>query len=242
MISTRGRRAGTYTLITPENHYASRLPSLPGARVIKLVTPRLAPARFGQYLVLPAAAGLRGSLPGGREDFLFLLDGDAEVRLTGATTALGAREFAYAAPGDDVTLTAGADTRLLWITRHHEPWPGHDDPASRSGRVSVLAAQGTATPGLTRRELLDPTDVRLDFNISLMTFAPGATLDFVEIHDEEHGLYMTAGGGRYVLDGDEHEVRADDFIYMSPYCPQWFQAGESGAEYLLYKDVHRDGF
>jgi (S)-ureidoglycine aminohydrolase len=40
----------------------------------------------------------------------------------------------------------------------------------------------------------------------------------------------------------EHEVAAGDFIYMAPYCPQGFVSGTAGAEYLLYKDVFRDGF
>ena len=64
-----------------------------------------------------------------------------------------------------------------------------------------------------------------------------------QVHDEEHGLWMTEGAGTYVLGRDEHEVQADDFIYMAPYCPQGFTASAAGpAEYLLYKDVWRDGF
>jgi len=78
--------------------------------------------------------------------------------------------------------------------------------------------------------------------MSLMAFDPGVMLPQVEIHDEEHGLYMTAGSGVYALNGEEHEVREGDFIYMAPYCPQGFCAGDGGAEYLLYKDVYRDGF
>jgi (S)-ureidoglycine aminohydrolase len=78
--------------------------------------------------------------------------------------------------------------------------------------------------------------------MSLLAFDAGIGLPFTEIHDEEHGLYMTAGGGTYLLDGDEHEVAADDFIYMPPYCPQGFTAAGDGAEYLLYKDTWRDGF
>ena len=37
-------------------------------------------------------------------------------------------------------------------------------------------------------------------------------------------------------------MQAGDFIYMAPYCPQSFVAGDEPAEYLLYKDVWRDGF
>jgi (S)-ureidoglycine aminohydrolase len=98
-------------------------------------------------------------------------------------------------------------------------------------------------PGFTRRELLPVDDPAFDFAMSLLRFAPGVGLDKVEIHDEEHGLYMTQGGGIYLL-GDEHlEVTEGDFIYMAPYCPQSFTAsGEGDAEYLLYKDTWRDGF
>jgi (S)-ureidoglycine aminohydrolase len=65
----------------------------------------------------------------------------------------------------------------------------------------------------------------------------------VEIHDEEHGLYMTAGSGLYYLDGEEYDVSRGDFIYMAPYCPQSFTAADNtAAEYLLYKDVYREGF
>ena len=45
---------------------------------------------------------------------------------------------------------------------------------------------------------------------------------------------MTAGGGTYLLEDDEHEVAEGDFIYMPPYCPQGFASGREGAEYLLY--------
>ena len=79
--------------------------------------------------------------------------------------------------------------------------------------------------------------------MSLLRFGPGVGLDKIEVHDEEHGLWMTEGAGTYVLGRDEHAVQAEDFIYMAPYCPQGFTASAAGpAEYLLYKDVWRDGF
>ena len=82
---------------------------------------------------------------------------------------------------------------------------------------------------------------RIDFNISVLRFEAGAGLPNIEIHDEEHGLYMLSGAGTYHLDGAELPVAGEDFIYMAPYCPQGFVASEAGpAEYLLYKDVFRD--
>ena len=45
----------------------------------------------------------------------------------------------------------------------------------------------------------------------------------------------------YWLNGDYMEVQKDDFIYMAPWCPQFFYAtGWDKSAYLLYKDVNRD--
>jgi quercetin dioxygenase-like cupin family protein len=99
----------------------------------------------------------------------------------------------------------------------------------------------TDVPGFRRRELLPTIDPAFDFNMSLLAFDPGVGLDKVEIHDEEHGLYMTAGGGTYLLEDRELEVRAGDFIYMAPYCPQSFIAGDEPSEYLFTR-MCGDGF
>lgn len=132
--------------------------------------------------------------------------------------------------------------RVMWIKRRYEPAAGLGAPAGLRGESRSVSGAVTAT-GLLRRELLPPDDSAFDFNLSLMTFPPGASLAQVEVHDEEHGLYMTEGTGVYHLDGDDHEVRAGDFIYMAPYCPQFFRPhGPDDAEYLLYKDAYRDGF
>ncbi|HWE14577.1 MAG TPA: hypothetical protein VG365_13735 [Solirubrobacteraceae bacterium] len=238
----RGRRGRAYTLITPENHYVSRLPSLPGARLVKLVTPRLAPARLAQYLVDAPAAGADCRLEADFEHFLFGLDGVAWVAGGDARFDLSGEGFAYIPPGRQFTLRLEPDASLLWIKRRYEAWPGLSSPAALGGHARAIEAVPTAVPGLTRRELLPPDDAAHDFNMSLMAFAPGVALHQIEIHDEEHGLYLTSGDGLYRLDEDAHPVQAGDFVYMAPYCPQGFRAGPSGAEYLLYKDVYRDGF
>jgi (S)-ureidoglycine aminohydrolase len=243
VAKTRGTRGRAFTLLTPENHFASRLPSFPGAAVYKLVTPRLIPARFAEYL-LDLPGPVRAEIPAGFENFLFGLAGTVQVRAAGETLTLTPRAYAYIPAYTSFVLEceAGAGARALWIKRRYEAWPGLDAPDVCSGSASEVTAEETPTPGLRRRELIPREDARFDFNMSLMTFASGVSLPQVEIHDEEHGLYMTAGGGVYVLAGDAHEVREGDFIYMAPYCPQGFDAGPEGAEYLLYKDVYRDGF
>jgi (S)-ureidoglycine aminohydrolase len=234
----RGRRGRGHTLITPENQYVSRLPSLPEARFVKLVTPRLAPARFAEYLIAAAPGGSRMALEPAHEHFVY--------GLAGAGTVDGfdlAREgYAYLPPGAAAELTLQDGASALLISRPYEPWPGLSAPEACGGNARTIKETPTVVEGLMRRELIEPLDPAFDFNISLLRFEPDVGLHQIEIHDEEHGLYMTQGGGTYGLDGEMHEVQAGDFIYMAPYCPQWFAAGPGGGEYLLYKDVYRAGF
>jgi (S)-ureidoglycine aminohydrolase len=222
----RGRRGRGYTLITPANHYPSRLPEYGDAPVVKLVTPRLAPARIGEYLVaLPA--GATAQVPAGFETFLYGLDGDATVD----GLPLGAGAYAYRPERDGYEIAARTDARFLAVKRRYE---GDAPPGPRHGHRDDEPFADTPVPGFRRRELLPVADPAFDFAMSLLAFDPGIGLANIEIHDEEHGLYMTAGGGDYVLDRETHPVEAGDFIYMAPYCPQGFTAGGDGAEYLLY--------
>ena len=231
----------SYTVIRPGNHYASRLPEFGTAPVVKLVTPRLAPSRIGEYLVaLPAGGGTTRPVEPGFETFVYALEGDATLS---DGVPLGAGAWAYLPGTASWTVAAGdAAARLLVVKRRYEPTPGHDAPAARNGHREDVPWAETALPGFRRRELLPVDDPAFDFAMSLLVFDPGIGLPFTEIHDEEHGLYMTAGGGTYLLGDDEHEVAEGDFIYMPPYCPQGFASGREGAEYLLYKDTWRDGF
>jgi (S)-ureidoglycine aminohydrolase len=236
-----------YTVLTPANHYPSRLPEFGDQPVVKLVTPRLAPSRIGQYLVtLEPGGGTTRRVGAGYERFFYVLDG-AVVLVTagGGRQTLGAGGFAYLPSDVAYELAVGEDAtaRLLIVKRRYEGHAAHDAPSALTGHRDDEPFAQTAVPGFTRRELLPVDDPAFDFNMSLLRFAPGVGLDKIEIHDEEHGLWMTEGGGTYVLGADEHPVRAEDFIYMAPYCPQGFTASADGpAEYLLYKDVWRDGF
>jgi (S)-ureidoglycine aminohydrolase len=238
---SRGRRGASYHLITPPNRYPSRLAELQDTSVIKLATPRTQTARFGQYLLeLAPGGGSRTPVGAGFEHFLLGLGGEA--LLDGEP--LGAGAFAFVPQGSSFTLTNSAvgPALVMWLKRRYVPAEGWSAPAALRGHRDDHAAVETPV-GLLRRELLPPDDPAFDFNMSLLAFPPGVSLGQVEVHDEEHGLYMTAGSGIYHLDGADHEVAAGDFIYMAPYCPQSFApTGTETAEYLLYKDVFRDGF
>jgi (S)-ureidoglycine aminohydrolase len=239
---SRGIRGASFTLVTPANHYPSRLPELGDTPVVKLITPRLAPARIGEYLLALPADGAPRRVAPGFETFLYGLEGDASATVDGTALLLRTGAFAYL-PSTATYELRGGPARLLMVKRRYEPALGHDEPGPLGGHRDDEPFADTPVPGFRRRELLPTTDPAFDFAMSLLAFDAGVGLDNIEVHDEEHGLYMTAGAGLYFLDGALHEVEAGDFIYMAPYCPQGFTAtGREPAEYLLYKDTWRDGF
>ncbi|WP_320670128.1 (S)-ureidoglycine aminohydrolase [Patulibacter defluvii] len=247
VVSTsRGHRASSHHVMTPANHFPSRLPHLARTLVRKLVTPRNGQARFGQYLLEleDDGAGSERPLATGLEQFLYVLDGRVRLTRDDAADELTAGGHAYLPDDVAVSLNAvGGGARVLWIKRPYEPADGVARPGAVIGHRDQGTFGETSVPGLVRMELIDPTDAGFDFNVSLMRFAPGTIFRVNEIHDEEHGLYVTAGLGIQFLDGVFHEVAKDDFAYIAPYCPQYFYAvGWEHAEYLLYKDVFRDGF
>jgi (S)-ureidoglycine aminohydrolase len=244
---SRGALGNGYTVVTPANHYPSRLPEFGDQPVVKLVTPRMAPSRIGQYLVsLNPGGGTVRRVGAGYERFFYVLDGAVTLSTAASERrALTAGGFAYL-PSDmayELHAVDDAPARLLIVKRIYESHAAHDAPAALAGHRDDTPFAETAVSGFTRRELLPVDDPSFDFAMSLLRFEGGVGLDKIEVHDEEHGLWMTEGGGTYVLGSDEHEVHAEDFIYMAPYCPQGFTAGADGpAEYLLYKDTWRDGF
>jgi (S)-ureidoglycine aminohydrolase len=244
---SRGALGHGYTIVTPANHYPSRLPEFGDQPVVKLVTPRMAPSRIGEYLVsLHPDGGTTRRVGAGYERFFYVLDGTVTLSTAASERrTLTAGAFAYL-PSDmayELQAGDGSPARLLIVKRIYESHGAHDAPVALFGHRDDTPFAATAVPGLARRELLPVDDPSFDFAMSLLRFEAGVGLDKIEVHDEEHGLWMLKGGGTYVLGAEQHEVQAEDFIYMAPYCPQGFTASADGpAEYLLYKDTWRDGF
>jgi (S)-ureidoglycine aminohydrolase len=242
---SRGRRTDAYHLLTPANQFPSRLPGFDGVIVKKLATPRLHCSRFGWYLLEVEPGGGTSAVTGAEyEHFLLGLDGAAHVLAGSAKHGLADQGFAFLPTGTGFELRNDTATpaRLLWIKQEHQPWPGVPTPEPVSGKLGDAEYRPGSVAGISRAELL-PVDAPYDFSMSVLSFEPGAVFPKVEVHDEEHGLWMLKGSGLYHLDGDIMEVETEDFIHMAPYCPQYFYpTGPGTAAYLLYKDINRDGF
>jgi (S)-ureidoglycine aminohydrolase len=230
---TRSSYQPDHLLLTPDTFVRAPRPGVENGFAIVHVSPA-AGAGFTHYTAEFDAVGLLR--PSREQRFLYVLEGD--VRVDGQ--ALRADGYAYLPPGCDVTITAAVGTRASVIEKPYQALDGAEPPAMLIGSESAVAPIALMDdPDLQVRALL-PAHSSFDFAVNTMTYQPGAALPMVEIHVMEHGLVMLAGGGIYRLGEKWYPVTAGDFIWMAPYCPQWFGAlGKTPAKYLIYKDWNR---
>jgi len=234
-------KPGLYSILPARNRVFSSLPGLKDAAVQVLTAPPMG-ARFVQYeLVVQPGGGTRDPRDEDLEHFLFVLEGSLEFRLDGAAHPLETGSFCWLPPSRPFQFTnrSGCVTRAVWVRRRFPPVEGVALPAPLISRESQVRAVPTDT--YMEQHLTPYEEPAFDMGINLQVFEPGVYFSEVESHVMEHGLYMLQGCGIYWLNGDFIETRRDDFIYMAPFCPQFFYAtGWERSAYLLYKDVNRD--
>ena len=131
-------------------------------------------------------------------------------------------------------------TRVTLFQKRFEPLPGKRSPRAIIGAAAEIAAQPFLGDPAARLQVLLPDEPEFDLALNVFTYAPGATLPFVETHVMEHGLLMLSGQGIYRLEDSWYPVATGDAIWMAPFCPQWFVAmGKTPASYVYYKNVNR---
>ena len=234
---TRSVRRQSYLLHTPDTFIRTQIPGSSRASVIVHVSPALG-AAFTQYSVEFEPGGVLGAAAGQR--FVYVLEGSVTIDAGNHKHGLAKNGYAFIPQGLEQRVSAVEKTRAVVIEQPYRAVAGIAPPAVLVGREAEIAAQPLmGDEDLQVRSLL-PDTMAFDFAVNTMTYQPGAGLSMVEIHVMEHGLLMLEGGGIYRLDDDWHPVTAGDFIWMGPYCPQWFGAiGKTPAKYLIYKDWNR---
>jgi (S)-ureidoglycine aminohydrolase len=234
---TRSANRRDHLLLTPDTFVRTQLPGLQGGAAVVHVSPA-AGAAFTQYTAELDAAGSLGPTPAQR--FVYVLSGAVDLATDSSFHSLSPCDYAYIPAGLAHTLTAREATHLAVIKKKYQPLDGTAAPALLVGsEAKVMSAPLMGDVGLQVRALL-PDQPAFDFAVNTMTYQPGASLSMVEIHVMEHGLLMLEGGGIYRLGDDWYPVTAGDFIWMAPFCPQWFGAlGKQPAKYLIYKDSNR---
>jgi len=234
---TRSANRRDHLLLTPDTFIRTALTGMRGGAAIVHVSPA-AGAGFTQYTAELELGGTLGATPAQR--FVYLIDGVADISTASSFHSLAVGGYAYIPAGEEHTVTAQQVARLAVIEKIYQPLDGVAAPAMIFGNESEATATALmGDPDLLVRGLL-PDDPAFDFAVNTMTYQPGAALSMVEAHVMEHGLLMLEGGGIYRLGDDWYPVAAGDFIWMAPYCPQWFGAlGKQPAKYLIYKDWNR---
>jgi (S)-ureidoglycine aminohydrolase len=229
---TRSAHRADHFLLTPETFVRSPLPGMVNATAIVHVSPA-AGAKFTQYTAEFEQGGALG--PTAAQRFVYVIEGSLD-----AGGELGKDHFVYVPAGIPLPIRATTPSRAAVIEKPFQPLAGIAAPDSFTGNESAIQSKALGDDPDLQVRMLIPDDPRFDFAVNTMVYQPGATLPMVEIHVMEHGLLMLAGGGIYRLGDYWYPVTAGDFIWMAPYCPQWFGAlGKTPAKYLIYKDVNR---
>ncbi|WP_298917045.1 bifunctional allantoicase/(S)-ureidoglycine aminohydrolase [uncultured Roseobacter sp.] len=201
---------------------------------------------FSQYImeVAPGGGSDRPETDARAQAVLFVVEGGFDLVINGTQHALVEGSYAYIPAGSDWALrnNTQAVTRFHWIRKAYEAVEGlaHPDPiVTRDQDVAPTVMPETDGKWATTR-FVDPSDLRHDMHVTIVTFQPGAVIPFCETHVMEHGLYVLEGKAVYRLNQDWVEVEAGDYMWLRAFCPQACYAGGPGAfRYLLYKDVNR---
>lgn len=229
---TRSCRRPDHFVLTPDTFVRAPLPGMWHATAVVHAAPA-GGAAFTQYTVEFEPRGTMQA--GAAQMLLYVLAGGVSV----SGKVLGPGEYAYVPGNRGAFIKSEHGGRAVVIEKPHLVLDS-GAPAAFTGDEGTLVPTSLGGDETLEVRTLLPDDFVFDFAVNIMTFQPGASLPMVEIHVMEHGLLMLEGGGIYRLNDHWYPVTAGDFIWMGPYCPQWFGAlGKTPAKYLLYKDWNR---
>ncbi|MGQ7846039.1 bifunctional allantoicase/(S)-ureidoglycine aminohydrolase [Granulosicoccus sp. 3-233] len=201
---------------------------------------------FSQYImeVSPGGGSDRPEPESTVEGVLFVMEGALSLTIEGEEHELTPGGYAFLPPRCKWRVANKGDEacRFHWIRKAYEFVDGLDvPPAIVTNEQQVAQTPMPETDGRwATTRFVDPTDLRHDMHVTIVTLEPGAVIPFLETHVMEHGLYVLEGKGVYRLNQDWVEVEAGDFMWLRAFCPQACYAGGPGKfRYLLYKDVNR---
>jgi (S)-ureidoglycine aminohydrolase len=196
-------------------------------------------AQFTQYTAEFESAGELGETAAQR--FIFVLDGQLNLEVDGRHNDLAARGYAYLPEGLPHRVAATKAGRAAVIEKTYQPVASIESPRVIISNEDAVSSHPLGDDPSLQVKCLLPDTMSFDFAVNTMEYQPGAALSMVEMHVMEHGLLMLQGGGIYRLGDSWYPATAGDFIWMGPWCPQWFGAiGKVPAKYLIYKNCNRN--
>jgi (S)-ureidoglycine aminohydrolase len=245
--ATRSSLKSDHLLQTPDTFIRTPLPGATNVDFVVHTGSRLG-ATFTQMTAEFADGGMLAPLAPEIQRFIYVLDGAVELALPDVEEGrdLAPGHFAFLPAGTAHRIQAKEKSRAVVLEKPYQP--AHIGvtglPVSKLevviGDESQIPSEPLDGDDALRVRRMMPDGPGWDFAVNTMTYDPGAALAMVEVHVMEHGLLMLEGGGIYRLGDNWYPVTAGDFIWMAPYCPQWFGAlGKTPAKYLIYKDWFR---
>jgi (S)-ureidoglycine aminohydrolase len=232
---------------TQRDIVTSFLPGWKGMRMWVLARPLSGFAEtFAQYAVelTPGGGSDTPEADDEAQGVILLAEGTLTLNIDGRRHALESGGYAYLPPGSVWTVWNDGEgaAKFHWIRKRYQPAEGVEVPeAFVTSDREVKPTEMPDCDGVwATTRFVDPTDLRHDMHVNIVTFQPGGRIPFAETHVMEHGLYVLQGTARYLLNRDWVEVGPGDFMWLRAFCPQaCIATGNEPFRYLLYKDVNR---
>lgn len=235
---TRSAHHRNHLLLTPDTFVRTVLPGMKKAAAIVHIGPALG-AAFTQYTAELEEGGELGLTEAQR--FVYVIEGSLSLEAGAKKHRLAPHGYAYLPQGKSHRLVAHEKSRAVVIEKFYSTVQSTAAPKMIVNSEDSVASVPLGDDPWLQVKCLLPDEPAFDFAVNTMTYQPGAALSMVESHVMEHGLLMLEGGGIYRLGDDWYPVTAGDFIWMGPWCPQWFGAiGKTPAKYIIYKDWNRN--
>ncbi len=234
---TRSAQQPNHMLLTADTFVRTTLPGMRACQAVVHVGPACG-AKFAQYTAEFEADGELGGTT--EQRFLFVIEGSVNVEAGDTSNQLTAGGYAYFPQDIPHRAKAMKASRAVIIEKPYRKIDSAENPQVIISHEGDVNSHPLADDSDLQVKCLLPNTMSFDFAVNTMTYQPGAALSMVEMHVMEHGLIMLEGGGIYRLGDFWYPVAAGDFIWMGPWCPQWFGAlGRVPAKYLIYKDWNR---
>ena len=234
---TRSAQQPNHLLLTADSFVRTTLPGMKACSAVVHVGPAVG-ARFTEYTAEFEAKGELGDTTAQR--FIFVIEGRLKLEVEGKSSDLQTRGYAYLPEGLPHRVVATQSSRVAVIEKPYQLLPSIAPSRLIISNEDAVSSHPLDDDPRLQVKCLLPDTMSFDFAVNTMVYQPGAALSMVEMHVMEHGLIMLEGGGIYRLGDSWYPVTAGDFIWMGPWCAQWFGAiGKVPAKYLIYKDWNR---
>jgi (S)-ureidoglycine aminohydrolase len=234
---TRSSQQPNHLLLTADTFVRTTLPGMKACSAVVHVSPALG-AKFAEYTAEFEAGGELGATSAQR--FIFVIEGEVKLEVEGKSSELGVGGYAYFPQALQHRVLGVSTSRVAVVEKAYRSVDSADRPRLIISNENAVASHPLGDDDSLQVKCLLPDEMSFDFAVNTMVYQPGSALSMVEMHVMEHGLIMLEGGGIYRLGDSWYPVTAGDFIWMGPWCPQWFGAiGKVPAKYLIYKNWNR---